>query len=171
MVAADWDEHGVPAALSDVEDHVHYVATDDVEMIPEVQAAWKLGWEPAPEAPLWCFLPAIWPRRSRTSVSDVRVRSGTSSCSGTPNKRVPWSTATYADIEQSMNSLLAECGLPARPAGRIWLLRPPARSAPSANVLDRLLTSAKAADLAVIASAAFVERVADELEHLFSSPA
>lgn len=167
MVIADWDEDGGSAAF-EVEGHVHYVDSDDVEMIPAVRAGRSLGWEPAPESPFWCFLPAIWPVAFRAWVTDIRVRHGTLSCSDQPAGRVPWSTAEYADFEQSMNVVLSECGLTDRPAGRVWLLRPPADFDSVQGCLQELENSARAAGLAMEASPALVNHIAAELRRLFA---
>jgi hypothetical protein len=129
-----------------------------------------MGYEPAPEAPLWCFLPAIWPDDARAWVRDIRIRHQTVSCDGEPARRFPWSAADHAEVETDINDLLGECGLPPRPAGRVWLLRPPGDLTLD-DVLGRLLTAAQAAGDDVMASPAFVEHVDAELTRLFRRPA
>lgn len=50
---------------------------------------------------------------------------------------MPWAAADYAETEEETNELLQELGLPARPAGRVWLLRHPG----AAGSVDELLGS------------------------------
>ncbi|QIG44165.1 hypothetical protein G5V58_16540 [Nocardioides anomalus] len=99
------------------------VVTDDVEELPEVREARARGWEPVSEAPLWCFLPAVWPRAHRAWTPDRRIRHSTYSSSDGTTGRTPWSAWTYADVEASQNAILAECGFPPRPFGRLWFVR------------------------------------------------
>ncbi len=143
------------------------VDSDDPADVPEVAGARALGFEPAHEAPLWCFLPAVWPEHARAWVRDTRVRHATISCDGEPTRRVPWSTWDYADIEADVNLLLAECGLPARPFGRLWLLRPPPGFGALDDALEHLARHAEAAGEPIMASAGFVAVVAPEVRRLF----
>ncbi|GAA4124774.1 hypothetical protein GCM10022415_31160 [Knoellia locipacati] len=114
------------------------VYSDSVEDVLEVQAARSSGFRPAHEAPLWCFIPAIWPARERSWVRDVRVRHMTRAWSDGRTERLPWTTAEYAELEADINALLHDVGLPPRPAGRIWLLRPPPTYATAQEALDEV---------------------------------
>lgn len=114
------------------------VYSDRPEDVPEVAAAGALGFYPADEAPLWCFIPAIWPKHQRAWVRDCRVRQLTRSYSDGHSERLPWTAAEYAEIEDDTNGALSDLGLPPRPAGRIWLLRPPSRYRTAQAVLDEL---------------------------------
>jgi hypothetical protein len=145
------------------------VDSDDLTALPLVQAARAMGYEPAPEAPLWCFLPAIWRNDARAWVRDTRIRHQTVSCGGKPASRVPWSTADYAEVEADTNDLLGECGLPPRPAGRVWLLRLPPGYFTLDDVMTRLMVAAEAAGADVMASARFVVHVDAELRRLFDA--
>ena len=134
------------------------VETDSVADLPEVQAAASQGWEAAHEAPLWCFLPAIWPTAARAWVRDRRVRHATVSHAGdVAVRRIPWSTSTHAEIEADYNELLAECGFPPRPFGRVWLLRAPPRSASVEALLDRVTDTWRRAGGQVFADRRFAE--------------
>ena len=141
--------------------------SDDPLEVPAVRAARERGFEPAPEAPLWTFLPAVWPREARAWVPDTRVRHLQVACNGEPSRTLLWSTADYFEIESDANWLLAECGLPARPPGRLWLLMPPPGFASLEATLSSLLKTAKDAGLDVIADRAFVQQVVRDLEFLF----
>lgn len=99
--------------------------TNDAGELPEVVAAGRQGFEPAPEAPMWCFLPVIWPDAHRAWVRDRRARTSVVGWDDGRTQRVHWAATNYAEIEADLNRLLAELGLPPRPPGRIWLLRPP----------------------------------------------
>jgi hypothetical protein len=173
MVTGDWGRDLAQARfLSGTERlHDHGVDSDDPMMLPEVRAARRHGYEPAPEAPLWCFLPAVWPDDARAWVRDTRIRHATVSCSGEASRRVCWSTADYAEVEADIVALLAECGLPPRPAGRLWLLRPPPGFTCLQEVLVQLTEAATRAGEEVMASAGFAAAVHRELRRLFPASA
>ena len=101
------------------------VGTNEVDELPEVVAAGRRGFAPAPEAPMWCFLPVVWPDDHRAWVRDRRARTSVVGWDDGRTQRDHWSATTYAEIEGDINSMLADLGLPPRPPGRIWLLRPP----------------------------------------------
>lgn len=168
MTFADWGEaieaaHFPGARVSGFE----LVDSDDPRDLPAVLAAVERGYEPAPEAPMWCFLPAVWPVHARLWIHDRRIRRMTVACEGQPVRRVPWSAADYAEVESDVNSTLNQCGLPSRPFGRLWLLSPPPGVGSLDEALTSLVTSATAEGLEPAASAAFVEHVAHELVKLF----
>jgi hypothetical protein len=79
--------------------------------------------------------------------------------------------ADYFEMETDANRLLAECGLPVRPPGRLWLLRSPEGMASLDATLSCLVTSAKGAGLDVMANTAFVQQVLRDLNGLFASGA
>ena len=72
-------------------------------------------------------------------------------------------------MESDANGLLAECGLPARPAGRLWLLQPPQGFVSLDATLSRLVKSAKDAGLDILANPALVQHVQRDLDGLFPS--
>ena len=69
------------------------VYSDRPEDVPEVIAALEVGFFPADEAPLWCFIPAIWPVSERAWVRDCRVRHLSRSYSDGRFERLPWTAA------------------------------------------------------------------------------
>ena len=102
------------------------VASDDVDDLEEVAAARAQGWFPVSEAPLWCFIPAIWPAHARAWIRDRRIRHATRQRGTGPVELLPWTAADHFEIEADYNSILRDYGVPPRPGGRIWVLRPPA---------------------------------------------
>jgi hypothetical protein len=66
------------------------------------------------------------------------------------------------------NDLLAQCGLPPRPAGRLWLLRPPAGFATLDDALRELLRSAEVFGAPIMACPQFVAAADDALKLLFN---
>lgn len=170
MVTGDWgvdDDFLADRAVLD--SLLAAIESDDASDLPGVQAAGDQGFEPAPDAPLWVFLPAVWPREARAWVPDRRVRTARVVSGDGSAHRVPWSAADYAEAEADASALLRACGLPPRPAGRVWLLRPLAGLARVADVLAVLTQSAEAAGIAVAASEAFAAHVQRELEVLRAS--
>lgn len=167
MVRADWglDEPGLhlPGTHGDCET----VLSDNPSAITSVRTARELGFEPLHESPMWTFLPAVWPVHARAWARDTRVRHMAVTHGSGPTRQVPWATADYAEMEMSANLLLAECGIPPRPAGRIWLLRPPPSSPSLQDVLDELTDDADSAGLRLMASPEFVSLVSEGLRRRF----
>lgn len=143
------------------------VDSDKPDDVAEVAAARRSGYFPAHEAPMWCFLPALWPREARAWVRDRRVRHGTRSSGAGPVERVPWTAADYADDEAGTNRFLTELGLPPRPAGRIWVLRPPTAYPTLDAVLGDLWDGWIAAGEEPMATREFVTYVAGRMHELF----
>lgn len=137
------------------------------DALPEVLAARAAGWFLAPDAPLWVFLPAVWPASSRAWIPDRSTRYAVVRCDDEPPRREPWSTQDADEVEADMSDLLAQCGLSHRPAGRLWLLRPPAGFATLDDTLRQLIRRAEAAGAPIMACPQFVAAVDDALEFLF----
>lgn len=95
------------------------------EDLPEVRRLVDEGWELAPDAPVWAFLPAVWPRSQRTWVPDRGTRTAVT-FEGTTCRRMDWTGEDYAERDADYASLCRDAGVADRPAGRLWLLRPPA---------------------------------------------
>lgn len=169
MVAADWgadDDEPYAAGRWASRDSVD---GDDPKALPEIQAAMPEGFEPEPEGLLWCFLPAIWPPDARTWVPDRRVRYMRRFCyDDAKPRRIPWSAATYFEIEQDINVCLSGAGIGSRPSGRIWLLKP----APGFKSLEPMLAglahSADAAGLMITVTPEFAQHVDAQVRGYFS---
>ncbi len=147
--------------------HCDPVYSDRADDVPEVVAARAQGYHPADESPLWCFLPAIWPAESRAWVRDCRVRHLTRHIGDGPSERLPWTAAEYGEIEDDTNALLAELGLPARPGGRIWLLRVPAPYATLREVIDDIWAGWLASGGVATATPGLVEYTRHRLRDIF----
>ncbi|WP_370247087.1 hypothetical protein [Nocardioides sp.] len=101
------------------------------------EAARTHGFEPAPTTPLWCFLPAVWPRAHRAWLGDPDA----------------------AHRDAGVADLLAGLGLPTGPPGRAWLLRSPEPDRTVAALLDDLWQEWLDAGGTAQLSAAFVAHV------------
>lgn len=167
MVEADWGLHDEPSFFGPRASEWEPVDSDRPEDLLEVMAARAHGYSPAPEAPLWCFIPAIWPSKARAWVRDSRVQHLTRQCDGGPLERLPWTTADYADYENDANSLLAELGLPARPAGRIWLLRAPEPYGTAQALLDDIWDGWRTSGAPAMATPEFVHYAQSRLHEIF----
>jgi len=96
------------------------------EELPEVQVLAAHGWRPLGEDPMTRLLPAVWPAQHRCWVPDRLPRMSTSVCPPDMRQRVQaWPEAFTADAAAEVAAAAAECGLPAPPPGRLWLLRSP----------------------------------------------
>ena len=80
---------------------------------------------------------------------------------------MPWSAADYADIEADINATLDTYGVPPRPAGRVWLLRPPPGFACLDDVLGHLLAVATAVGDDMMPTRSLAAHVDRELRLLF----
>jgi Family of unknown function (DUF5956) len=169
MDSVDWGVDTDPARFPGTGQGLAPTDSDDPHGMPAVRAAGEQGYEPAPEAPMWIFLPAVWPMDARTWLPDTRVRHKKLVCHGEPTRVVPWSTADYFEMEADANSMLAACGLPSRPPGRFWLLKPPSAQPSLELVLDHLLISAERTGLQMLATGQFVEHVRKDLGVLFAT--
>lgn len=91
--------------------------------LPEVRALAPDGWRPLEPAPLhWC-LPAVWPADHRCWVPDRLPRISVAS-----DGDRQWLHPTdpgRGDLTEDLATAASECGLPAPPPGRLWLLRSP----------------------------------------------
>ncbi|MQA09892.1 MAG: hypothetical protein GEU98_15335 [Pseudonocardiaceae bacterium] len=142
--------------------------------LPEVVRLTEGGWFLAPEAPLWAFLPAVWPRHGRTWFPDVATRylveswSSPNSSSHTSRTR-PWPDEVYAEVEADSNTLMAEAGIAPRPRGRLWLLHPPAGRRTLDAVLEAITERAYRQNIAPSGGdPVFIEFVATELRTMFA---
>jgi hypothetical protein len=167
MVEADWGIDDEPSFFGPRAFGSAPVYSDRSEDVPDVKAALAHGYFPAHEAPMWCFIPAIWPSNARAWVRDSRVRHLTRQCNGGPLERLPWTTADYAEDENDTNAFLAELGVPARPAGRIWLLRPPEPYGTAQDVLDDIWAGWEASGGPGMATPEFVQSAQRRLHQIF----
>ena len=122
----------------------------EVGQLPEVRALLAEGWFLAPEAPVLAFLPAIWPRSARTWIPDRSTHYAiVSTLDGDWNVletcREPWTQTDHDTYEIDINVLLGEGRVPPRPAGRIWLLRPPPGFSSLDEAVDHLQRRAREA--------------------------
>lgn len=142
--------------------------SDDVNDVPAVAEARTLGYFPAHEAPLWCFIPAIWPSAARAWTPDVRIRHKTRGATAGSRVFLPWSAYDHFSIEDETNLLLARVGLPPRPGGRIWLLKPPPGYDDLDAVLQHVWTSWRSSGGEDLMTPEFVAHAQRELGRLFS---
>ena len=95
------------------------------EELPEVQALVLDGWSPLGEDPMMKLLPAVWPSQHRCWVPDRLPRLSMSASPPEPGQGgAVWSSMVTAEAAPDVMPA-AECGLPAPPPGRLWLLRSP----------------------------------------------
>jgi len=167
MVEAEWGGQEGPSLFGPRASEWEPVDSDRPEDVLDVVAARAHGYSPAPEAPLWCFIPAIWPSAERAWVRDRRVRHLTRQGDDGLLRRLPWTTADYADHENDTNALLVELGLTARPAGRIWLLRAPEPYETVQDLLDRIWVGWQTAGGPAMATPAFVQYTQSRLREIF----
>lgn len=167
MVEVNWAVDDPPHPVSR-----RHEGRSDVQQaeLPEVLALAEEGWCLAPDAPMWVFLPAVWPVSERTWVPDRSTNYVTRWSDSGYSDRVPWSDHDYTEVEADMNMLLGQAGVPGRPAGRLWLLRVPAQFKDLDDVLDDLVSSADAQSVVPNCNRDFVVHVAHRLQPLFDEP-
>ncbi|MFD3804810.1 DUF5956 family protein [Streptomyces sp. NPDC058619] len=121
-----WDEDGTPHPLAQRRSGR---SEQEPDRLPEVRELEALGWERAPEGARWAFLPYVWPAPARTWVPDRSTRWAVeTSLDGhghiTAVECAPLAGADLAGLDREADEALAALGLPPRPPGRLWLLRP-----------------------------------------------
>jgi hypothetical protein len=130
------------------------------------------GWFEAPEAPMWAFLPALWPRAYRQWVPDDDVRLVTETTievdGTTVSETRPWGDDEAATVESDINVFLEEAGLPPRPPARLWMLRLPPPWDDLADYLDRLVERAGERGVDPACSPEFVSSVFEDVTHDFA---
>lgn len=131
MSEVDWRE--VPPHPTSSPDS-EGVSPLETHQLPEVVNLVADGWSVAPDAPVWSFLPALWPDELRTWVRDRSTRYGVSYRSSGQDEfeqaRSPLTRADLEDLERTATELADAAGFPSRPTGRVWLLRPVGSAAP-----------------------------------------
>ncbi|WP_327415362.1 DUF5956 family protein [Streptomyces sp. NBC_01233] len=135
-----WDEDGTPHPLA-----LRRTGRSELEpdRLPEIRELEVLGWEPAPEDLRWVFLPYMWPPAARTWIPDRSTHWAVdTSLDGhghiTGVECAPLAEPDLHDLDQETDAALAGLGLPPRPRGRLWLLRPVGPFATVGAVLDHL---------------------------------
>ncbi|MGH8921522.1 MAG: DUF5956 family protein [Actinomycetes bacterium] len=167
----DWDEDGAPHPLG-----LRRSGRSELEpdRLPEVRELEVLGWEPAPEQALWVFLPYVWPAPARTWVADRATRWAVETRMDghgtvTDVECAPLSAADLHGMDAEADATLSGLGLPPRPAGRLWLLRPVGPFADVAAVLAHLYAVAGERAVEPAATRPFMELVRDELTALLDA--
>ena len=142
------------------------VMTDDARTLSLAMAARDEGFEVAPQAPLWLFLPAVWPVEFRAWIRDNRVRHLRTMTDG-QWRDLPWGTADYFEVEANEQDVIRSYGLPPRPPGRVWLLRPPPAVGSLDQTLQRLSDAARSAGVVADVTAEFLDHTVRTLRALF----
>ncbi|WP_406183863.1 DUF5956 family protein [Streptomyces sp. NBC_01006] len=165
---ASWDEDGTPHPLA-----LRRTGRSEQEpdRLPEVRELEVLGWEPAPEETLWVFLPYVWPPAARTWIPDRSTHWAVETrLDGhghiTDVEAAPLADPDLHDLDREAEEGLAALGLPRRPPGRLWLLRPPGSLPTLGAVLDHLRAVAQERGVEAAPSADFLALVRAELASL-----
>ncbi|MGR4881355.1 DUF5956 family protein [Streptomyces sp. LARHCF249] len=163
-----WDEDGTPHPLA-----LRRAGRSELEpdRLPEVRELEVLGWEPAPEELRWAFLPYVWPPAARTWIPDRSTHWAVETLLDgqghiTAVEAAPLPEADLHDLEGETDTVLAGLGLPPRPRGRLWLLRPVGPFATVGELLGHLDALAASRGVETRACAAFLALVRAELEAL-----
>lgn len=163
-----WDENGTPHPLA-----LRRTGRSEQEpdRLPEVRELEVLGWEPAPEGAEWVFLPYVWPPAARTWIPDRSTHWAVDTVLDghghiTDVRAAPLPEPDLHDLDREAEEALAALGLPPRPPGRLWLLRP-VGGLPSVDaVLDRLRTTARSRGVPPSPTPAFLHLTQEELSSL-----
>ncbi|MFB6577229.1 MULTISPECIES: DUF5956 family protein [unclassified Streptomyces] len=163
-----WDEDGTPHPLA-----LRRTGRSELEpdRLPEMRELEVLGWEPAPEDLRWVFLPYVWPPADRTWIPDRSTHWAVdTSLDGhghiTGVECAPLPEPDLRDLDREADEALAALGLPPRPRGRLWLLRPVGPFTTLGALLDHLDDLAGARAVEARPSAAFLALAREELAAL-----
>jgi hypothetical protein len=91
--------------------------------LPEVLELVSQGWVLAHEAPVWAFLPAVFPRTHRTWLHDRSTWYFEEWVDGVPQPPRPLPSDDVADVQRVYADHAARCGFVDWDASRIWMLR------------------------------------------------
>lgn len=163
-----WDEGGTPHPLALRRSGR---SEQEPDRLPEVRELEVLGWEPAPGETLWAFLPYVWPPAYRTWIPDRSTHWAVETrLDGhghvTDVEAAPLDDPDLRDLDREDEEVLRALGLPPRPPGRLWLLRPPGSLPTVGAVLDRLREAARERGVEATPSADFLALVRTELAAL-----
>ncbi|MEU9144701.1 DUF5956 family protein [Streptomyces sp. NPDC048349] len=163
-----WDEDGTPHPLAQRRTGRSELEPD---RLPEVRELEVLGWEPAPEELRWAFLPYVWPPAARTWIPDRSTHWAVeTSLDGhghiTGVEAAPLPEADLHELEGETGTVLAGLGLPPRPEGRLWLLRPVGPFPTVGELLSHLVALAAERGVEAGATAEFLALVRAELDAL-----
>ncbi|MFD9517407.1 DUF5956 family protein [Streptomyces sp. NPDC059979] len=163
-----WDEDGTPHPLA-----LRRTGRSELEAdrLPEIRELEALGWEPAPEDLRWVFLPYVWPPAARTWIPDRSTHWAVDTALDghghiTGVECAPLPEPDLRDLDREADAALAGLGLPPRPRGRLWLLRPVGPFAALGEVLDHLDTVAAERAVEARPSTAFLTLAHSELAEL-----
>lgn len=163
-----WDEDGTPHPLA-----LRRTGRSELEpdRLPEIRELEVLGWEPAPEELRWAFLPYVWPPAARTWIPDRSTHwavetslDGHGHVTGVACAPLP--DTDLDELDRETDAALAGLGLPPRPRGRLWLLRPVGPFPTPAAVLEHLDATAAARGTEPGLSTEFLALVRTELAAL-----
>ncbi|MFI7075350.1 DUF5956 family protein [Micromonospora sediminicola] len=142
-VGFDWglDQPAHPAAARAAHEDVD---GSPPEQLPEVRELTGQGWQLAPDAPGYVFLPAVWPSELRTWVPDRATRyeqwyeqdPKTHRVIGEQTVRCSGESRNETDNDHDWS--LERVGITGRPRRRLWLLKPPPGYASVDEVLNEV---------------------------------
>ncbi|WP_407662239.1 DUF5956 family protein [Nakamurella lactea] len=101
------------------------------------------GWVCLGDVPLLHTLPAVWPGDDRVWVMDAVPKVTVSMVGGSPSdgsvaRTTIRSSEAQNDVDEFLDSLSLEAGLPSAPRGRVWFVRSPWNSVSTSGVLDEI---------------------------------
>ncbi|MFE4610885.1 DUF5956 family protein [Streptomyces niveus] len=119
-----WDEPPNPQ----VRGRVHQSDLES-DRLPETRELIELGWTLVSDVPTAAFRPFVWPSHARTWVPDRSTVWSLETCANshfniTKARCLPLSAEERNELEAQINRELMEVGVPKRPPGRLWFLRP-----------------------------------------------
>lgn len=164
MPSADWGLDQPPHEMAPSDGRQSPAIAED---LPEVRQLLGQGWHLLPEAPMWVFLPAVWPMHSRAWVPDRSTRYFEEWVNGRSTGRRPWTEEIRDAVERDLNEGLRRAGLPPRPANRLWLVRLPDGFTTLEELLHELIFAAEQRGVDTTLTPEFSSAVQDHLRQLF----
>lgn len=126
-----------------------------------------------PDAPMWIFLPAIWPASRRTWVPAgmqmTKTYSHDSATGKTHAHERPRTQDEQADIDDDADSLLAEAGIAPRPRGRFYYLEMPTGISDLNHILKLIAERARQKGVEQCCCEAFIHTASEVIEECFHS--
>ncbi len=137
MSDQDW-QNDPPSPLSVAGPRV----PEERAQLPEVIELERQGWVVAPDAPIWSWLPAVFPHTHRTWVRDRSTWYSHDWVDGVPQPRRPLPVDDLEDVHRVYASHADLCGFPGWDPTRIWFLRGEGRVSVD-RIVDRVAQAAR----------------------------
>ena len=124
-----------------------------------------------PDAPMWLFLPAVWPPSKRTwmptGTHRTKAYCHVPATDKTYTHDRPRTQEEQTEIDDDADALLAEAGIAPRPRGRVYYLEVPTGNSNLQDILKLIVQRALQKEVEPCCCKAFVHTAIEVIEERF----